>query len=269
MIDKKFVFLAGHHRSGTSLLHEIIREHPFISGFSETGAPEDEGQHLQSVYEPAKTFGGPGKYIYDPNSYMNEQHELATELSAKAIIEEWEQYYDTNSPYYIEKSPPNLIRTRFLQKLFPNSKFIVILRHPIVVGYATQKWSKTSIKSLIEHSLRGYEIFMNDIPYLSNVYVVRYEDFVDKPQKKIKKIYEFLNLEPIKMEHVVRSNVNEKYFSMWRKNRASWLRRLQFSVNDELERRANRFGYSMKTFENLISSSILGVHNNQIRGRKK
>lgn len=71
MIHKKFIFLAGHHRSGTSLLHEIIREHPAISGFRNTGVPEDEGQHLQSVFKPANSFGGPGKYIFNKNSVVS------------------------------------------------------------------------------------------------------------------------------------------------------------------------------------------------------
>jgi len=187
--DKNFIFLAGHHRSGTSLLHEIIREHPLVSGFSQTGAPEDEGQHLQTIYNPAKAHGGPGKYIFDKRSYINEHHQLATEKSAKAILEQWKPYYDTSCSYLIEKSPPNLIRTRFLQKLFCNCKFVVILRHPLAVAYATQKWSKTSIKSLVEHTLRGYEILLEDLPFLNSAYVLRYEDFVVNPQEEIDNIY--------------------------------------------------------------------------------
>ena len=69
---------------------------------------------------------------------MNEYQALATEETAEAILEQWEQYYDKKRVYYIEKSPPNLIRTQFLQKLYPNSKFVVILRHPLAVVYATQ-----------------------------------------------------------------------------------------------------------------------------------
>jgi hypothetical protein len=141
------------------LLHEIIRAHPAISGFRNTGVPEDEGQHLQSVFKPASYFGGPGKYIFNRNSYMNENHALANFRSAEAIMQQWEKHYDQSCESYIEKSPPNLIRTRFLQKLFPSSKFVVILRHPLPVSYATQKWSRTSIKSLIEHTLLGYEIW--------------------------------------------------------------------------------------------------------------
>lgn len=268
MIDKSFIFIGGHHRSGTSLLHEIIREHPLVSGFSKTGVSEDEGQHLQSVFKAAIAFGGPGKYIFDKNSYMNEHHELATEQSARRIMEQWGEYYDQECPHFIEKSPPNIIRTRFFQKLFPNSKFIIILRHPIAVAFATKKkWRKTSsIKSLVEHSLRGYEIFMEDMPYLNNVYVIRYEDFVCNPQEEINKIYEFLCLEKIPIQHEVRSDINNKYFSMWRKNRKSLWQRFRFSIDNELEKRANRFGYSIKNYENLIPTSVLGAHSlNQIR----
>ena len=107
MTDKSFIFLAGHHRSGTSLLHEIIKEHPLISGFSNTGVPEDEGMFLQNVYEPAKTYGGPGKYIFDKNSHMDENHPLATVENANSILQQWEKYYDKNCPYYVEKSPPS------------------------------------------------------------------------------------------------------------------------------------------------------------------
>ena len=60
--DKTFISIAGLHRPGTFLLHKIISSHPEVSGFSLIGVPEDEGQHLQSVYKSAKTFGGAGTW---------------------------------------------------------------------------------------------------------------------------------------------------------------------------------------------------------------
>ena len=53
-MEHRFVFLAGLHRSGTTLLARLLAAHPEVSGFSGTGAPADEGQLLQSVY-PAAT----------------------------------------------------------------------------------------------------------------------------------------------------------------------------------------------------------------------
>lgn len=54
-----FAILGGLHRSGTTLLFRMLREHPEISGFAnnpdanEWLGAEDEGQYLQSVYPPA------------------------------------------------------------------------------------------------------------------------------------------------------------------------------------------------------------------------
>jgi hypothetical protein len=264
MIDKKFIFLAGHHRSGTSLLHEIIREHPSISGLSDTGVPEDEGQHLQTVFEPANAFGGPGKYIFHPKSYMDENHALATSHSAEMIMQQWGKYFDQAGEHYIEKSPPNLIRTRFLQKLFPNSRFVVILRHPLAVSYATRKWSGTSIKSLLEHSLLGYEIFMKDMEYLRHVYVLRYEEFVANPQTEVDKIFGFLGLRSSPIKQVVNASANEKYLSMWESSRTRWINRILLPVDIHLETRANRFGYSISRCRELLGSSLLGAHHNPI-----
>ncbi len=137
--EKQFIFVVGLHRSGTSLLHAILREHPAISGFRDTGVPEDEGQHLQTVLPTGLELGGPGRFAFHPDAYMDEHHPLASEKTARLLWEAWRPYWDVSRPYLIEKSPPNLLRTRFLQKLFPNSWFIAILRHPIAVAYATRK----------------------------------------------------------------------------------------------------------------------------------
>ena len=117
MIDKKFIFLGGLHRSGTSLLHEIIRNHPSVTGISNTDVFEDEGQHLQSVFFPGIAFGGPGKFAFNKKAYMNENNGLVSNANSERIFSDWSQYLDLSAEYIIEKSPPNLIRTRFLQAL--------------------------------------------------------------------------------------------------------------------------------------------------------
>lgn len=246
MSGKKFIFIAGHHRSGTSLLHTIVRSHPMISGFANTGVPKDEGQFLQSVYKNENNYGGPGKYLFDKRIRMDETHPLANPETAARLQLEWERYHDTNRPCYVEKTPSNMVRTRFLQNLFPESHFIMLLRHPMMVAYATQKWSKTLVRSLVEHSLLGYEIFWQDKEYLRNVHILHYEDFVIEPQKKINDVLGFLGLEPIAVQQEIR-DANVKYFNYWRRDAASWWRRWQLPRFDErLERRANVFGYSFQ-----------------------
>ena len=53
MQHKKFIFISGLHRSGTSLLYKILKNQEKISGLSDTNELEDEGQHVQTVFEPA------------------------------------------------------------------------------------------------------------------------------------------------------------------------------------------------------------------------
>ncbi len=267
MTGRQLVFIGGLHRSGTSLLHEILRSHPDVSGFAGTGVPEDEGQHLQTVYLPAKAFGGPGRFGFDEASFMDERHPLATPDSAAKLFRQWSDHWDLTKEYLIEKSPPNLVRARFLQKLFPASKFIIILRHPIAVAYATRKWSRTRISSLIEHSLRCYERCREDLRFLSGVYVLRYEEFVLEPTRHIQALVEWLGMDPFDFQHEVRHNVNDKYFAMWESDRRSlWTRIIDSRAfiperSRDLETKSNALGYSLDRPGDLLPVAWLGPHN--------
>jgi hypothetical protein len=194
--DHRFVFLAGMHRSGTTLLARLLAAHPEISGFSETGVPEDEGQHLQTVYPAAKVWGGPGRFGFAPEAHFTEAQASADK--AGQLFEEWSPHWDLGRPVLLEKSPPNLLKTRFLQALFPRSQFVVLLRHPIAVSLATAKWRRTRrLGRLVEHWLRCHEIFEADKPELERVHVIRYEDLVREPEPVLRGVFDFLELDPI------------------------------------------------------------------------
>jgi len=238
MNNKTFIFLGGLHRSGTSLLHEIMRSHPSISGFQNTGAPEDEGQHLQSVYPPASELGGPGRFGLDERSFMDDSHPLASPASAKKLLNEWGNHWDWRRNYLLEKSPPNLVRARFLQALFPRSMFIMVIRHPIVVAYATQKWSGTSISSLIEHWLLCHERFLSDLPRLRRCLVLRYEDFVARPQEVLDEAYRFVGINSEPLNRDVHQHLDLRYYEKWNEDARS------ARLPSGYEERANRFGYS-------------------------
>jgi hypothetical protein len=242
MIEKNFIFLAGLHRSGTSLLHEIIKNHPNISGFNNTGVPEDEGQHLQSVYKTAKEFGGPGRFAFNSESYMDENHLLATDKNAILLFEQWNKKLDTSKDYFIEKSPPNIVRTRFFQKLFPNSQFIIILRDPIAVSYATQKMCKNcNIDSLIEHYCVAYKRLFEDKNNLESVYILKYEDFICKPQSTINEIFNFIGLSSIPIKHEIKNSINQKYFDKWNAEN------FQFKNNiiQKFNKKIKNYGYDL------------------------
>jgi len=240
--QNKFIFIAGHHRSGTSLLHKIIRDHPEVSGFCNTKVPEDEGQHLQTVFRPAQDFGGPGKYIFNLASHMDEKHYLANAKSAKTLFNDWSAHWETNKEWLTEKSPPNIVRTRFLQKLFPSSLFIAILRHPIAVAYATRKWSKTDITSLLDHTLMGYEVLQRDLNHIHNHFSIKYEELIDRPQEVTANLFKSIGLPPTPLNQEIKREANAKYFRKWEEERDQLM---SSKLLHHLEDRCNIFGYSL------------------------
>ena len=243
-----FIFVNGLHRSGTSILYRVLSSQRNFSGFSKTGVPEDEGQHLQSVYKAAKYYGGPGRFGFDKRSYLTETSSLISDKNRKKLFSEWSENWDLSKRFLVEKSPPNILRTRFLQAMYPNSSFVTILRDPIAVSFATQKWSKTSIDSLFKHWLFCNQQYINDSKALKKSLLFKYEDFTSKPDEVLLQISDFLgeSLE-LPKEWQVKQGVNQKYFEMWNRYRNSfWTKRKAQKLILKYEDSFNDFGYSLK-----------------------
>jgi hypothetical protein len=243
----QLLFVAGLHRSGTTPLARLLAAHPEISGFSNTGVPADEGQHLQSVYPVRKTPGAPGTFGFEPASHMTEEHPLVSEESARRLFDEWSGHWDLERSVLLEKSPPNLLKTRFLQALFPGCAFVVVLRHPIPVTLATAKWRRTRrYHRLLEHWLRCHELFSADRERLERVHVVRYEELVREPEQVLRGIFEFLGLQPVPANEPLHAGANEGYFQQWRElQRDPRMRAYLTLASIGYERRVRRFGYSL------------------------
>ena len=247
MKDHRFIFVNGLHRSGTSLLYRILSAQDDVSGFANTKAPEDEGQHLQSVYGAAKEYGGPGKFGFDQSSFLDEKSPILTEENKALLFTQWARHWDLSKTWLAEKSPPNLVRTRFLQEAFPNSWFITIVRHPVAVSFATKKWSKTSIPSLVDHWLRCHDRFLADATKLNHSLMLRYENLVADPDAELSRLSEFLGFQ-VKLPDgaVLKAGVNDKYFEMWRKyKKGFWTRRLSGIAIRKYSEAVQQYGYSL------------------------
>lgn len=244
---QELVFLAGLHRSGTTLLARLLAAHPEISGFSGTGVPADEGQHLQSVYPPASVYGGPGRFGFAANSHLTEADVRVSEHTARTLFEDWSPHWDLSRRLLLEKSPPNLLKTRFLQALFPGSAFVVVLRHPIAVSLATAKWQRMRpYHRLLVHWLRCYELFAADRERLERVHLVRYEQFVCEPEQVLRGIFDFLGVDPVPPSETVQPDADDRYFARWRAlKRAPLMGAYLDLASLWYERRVRRFGYSL------------------------
>jgi len=241
----KFVFISGLHRSGTTLLHNILRQQPSVSGFKDTGVPMDEGQHLQTVFPPAIDFGGPGHFGFHREAHMTETHPLATPEQGARLLAQWSPFWELDKPIVLEKSPPNIIRMRYLQAIFPGAHFIVLLRHPIPTSLATQKWSRSSLAVLIRHWIKVHTLLDQDLPFLKNICMLSYEALMHDPSRELDRLGTFLGI-PIRTT-ISLTDQNPKYHAIWNApDLASTLRRIRISVM--YGKIIRHFGYSLNDF---------------------
>lgn len=251
LAGERLVFVGGLHRSGTTPLARWLADSPSISGLSGTGVPEDEGQHLQAVLPPAIRHGGPGRFAFARAMRETERSPRANRALAIQISRAWEPYWDLDRPLLLEKSPPNLLRARLLQKLFPGCAFVMVVRHPIAVSLATEKWIGAPTRwvaapSLLRHWLHAHELLLADAPRLERVLVVRYEELAARPAQVLARVGAFLGLsEPPPTPADARANVDDAYFRAWRAARPPLRRALGAGAALALERRMRRFGYSL------------------------
>jgi hypothetical protein len=208
--------------------------------------------HLQSVYRPSGYYGGAGKFGFHPEAHLTETSPLVTDQNRAKLFSEWCNYWDLEKTYLLEKSPPNIIRTRFLQAMFPDSYFIILMRHPLAVSYATRAWYRKyridwrRLSRIFEHWLICHELFQQDRPHLRNTMVVKYEQFVSEPNLWVNKLQSFLNLSHHPVQQKVLSNVNDKYFGRWRRDLGRFLPGFEArSMIRRFETRLRPFGYSM------------------------
>ena len=247
--SNRVVFVCGLHRSGTTPLARVLAAHPQVSGFSGTGVKEDEGQHLQDVYPPAREYGGAGRFARDPRAHLTESSPLVTPENASRLWEQWARHWDLSRPVLLEKSPPNLVRMRFLQALFPEASFLVVVRHPIVVALSTSRWRRaTSVESLVEHWLIAHEHLVADAPFVRRLHAVAYEELVARPKEVLQGVGEFLQLEgPVPHDGLsaTRSDRYERRWAQLRASRMPWQRRTISRMRRQYEHRLLQFGYEL------------------------
>ncbi|HVV37153.1 MAG TPA: sulfotransferase [Acidimicrobiales bacterium] len=244
MTDHQYVFIGGLHRSGTSLLFQVLRDHPEVSGFRATGVREDEGQHLQSTYAPAKAFGGAGKFARKPQAHLVEVDDDTAARHRGELMAAWSPHWDLARRVLVEKSPPNLVHMRYLQSVFPGARFIVILRHPVTTSLATKKWRRTqTLWSLIRHWVVAHDLALEDAQHLDHFLLVKYEDLVSDPTTTLDTVQRFIGVEPVATlaDGAIDASVSDKYTARWHALNGLYTRALVRRFGDD----ARRYGYDL------------------------
>lgn len=256
----RFVFIGGLHRSGTSAVCALIGAHPQASRLERTGKIEDEGQFLQSVYPIDDTLGGAERFALHPDAHMTETSPVVPGAGAR-LFEAWAPYWDLSKPVLCEKTPANMVRSRFLQAAFPNASFLFVSRHPVACALAIRKWEyglyREPLDLLIRNWIACHRTMKQDLPHLSRAMVLRYEDITADPVAGVRRIENFLELDPGLDASRIKPGMNDRYFQTWatrsfRKGpqrfrnilKRIWCEAEVRLIERRYERQINDFGYS-------------------------
>ena len=243
------IFVIGHWRSGTTLLHELLvldERHTYSDTFA-CFCPKHflvSGwffRPLLRVLLPARrpmdnmeagwdrpqedefalcNMGSPSPYltIAFPNRPPQDQEYFDLERLSPQAQERWKRRMVWflkcvtvwRRKRIVLKSPPHTFRIKVLLELFPNARFVHIIRDPHVIFPSTMKLWKCLHRDqglqvphgegLEEHVFetfnRMYEVFERDRRLIAPARLceVRYEDLVEDPIGQMRAVYERLEL---------------------------------------------------------------------------
>ena len=100
---RKYVFVGGLQRSGTSVLVRNVARLENCTGFKNTGVLADEGKYLQDVYPMDHAYGGSGRYGFDPRAHLTETSNLLTPENVARLRASWHAYWDNSKTICVRR----------------------------------------------------------------------------------------------------------------------------------------------------------------------
>jgi hypothetical protein len=197
------VFVISPPRAGSTLLQRMMGAHSEIFTHPEP--------HLITPIAHLGVYGNVDKAPYD---HINAAEAAKTFIEGlpggeQDYIDALRAYTDTlygrmlstsESSYFLDKTPANALVLPFLQRLYPDAKYVVLTRHPLAVfsSYANSffngDWEAAhGFNPILERYVPAVATFLRErpVPLLR----VAYEDLVTEPEPQLERIFAFLGLE--------------------------------------------------------------------------
>jgi hypothetical protein len=187
--DAAWLFVVGTNNSGTSLLVELLKSHPSVRSLP------SEGQLLTDALPWPRGLGVPRLWGTRLDLFHWTQ-DHADDRRALKVMYDWSLFYPRGKGYLLEKSPPNTVRTRWLEHHFQPCRFVATARDPYAVCEGVMRREGFTIEQAAEHWAAATGCLLEDLTHLQKVHFVTYENFCADPAGQIAALSQFLELDP-------------------------------------------------------------------------
>ncbi|TNF64328.1 MAG: sulfotransferase [Deltaproteobacteria bacterium] len=197
------VFVISPPRAGSTLLQRMMGAHSEIFTHPEP--------HLITPIAHLGVYGNVDKAPYDHINAAEATKAFIEGLPGgeQDYLDALRAYTDTlygrmlstsESSYFLDKTPANALVLPFLQRLYPDAKYVVLTRHPLAVfsSYANSffdgDWQAArAFNPILERYVPAMATFLRNrpVPLLH----VAYEDLVTEPAPQLERIFAYMGLE--------------------------------------------------------------------------
>ena len=239
------IFVVGAARSGTTWVHDILTAHPAVAGAYETWLFTNKNG-LVSLFTGAhwpKKPSGLGRLL-SREELVAHVREFATSVLCHAMQPEHR--------HLVEKSPSHIYVMPLIFEVFPNGRFIHVIRDgrdvSVSVRAAARSWVpawRSSFGASIRTSSRAWReairIARRDSTQFGSQYMeIRYEELRSAPQEGYARLFEFCGI-PCDQDRLNHITVATDFASNFRSNEDGFRRggrvgdwKTHFNLKDRL-----------------------------------
>jgi hypothetical protein len=188
--NKKFIFIVGMPRSGTTLVEQIISSHKNVYGAGE----------LEFLSECLKEIIGDNKEFFDENSNKISLDKL-TNIQKNYIKKT--NMFNYNNDYLTDKAPLNFRWVGFIKLIFPNAKIIHCKRDGMDTCFSNYKNTFAGKSLPFTYDLKDignyYNLYKDLMDFWNNrypklIYNISYEKLVNNQLEETKKLIKHCDL---------------------------------------------------------------------------
>lgn len=186
------IFVIGFPRSGTTLMEQMLDAHPALQAM-------DERPYFTMLTDQLEEYGVrvPRQLHKLTQADCDELRKGYLMLACSRIERRWDRRL-------VDKNPLNMLRLPLIHRMFPNARFILVLRHPgdvLVSNYlqnyrsAVMMAASLSLESLATAYVQAFDYWVHHAALLRPaVLEVRYEELVVDPEAQVARLAAWLDL---------------------------------------------------------------------------